>query len=81
MTSKTKLVFLQVLGSIFQWVAVISMLWAGYLVTVGIQPNEPWMPFFVAMAICFVAALIVGALNVLRNKVAKEADVEPEEWL
>ncbi len=67
MNTKTKLVVLQVLTSIFQCVALTSMFWAGYLVSVG-RPNDPWAPFFVAMGVFVAAALIAGALEALKNK-------------
>ena len=77
MTTKAKLLILQVLSSVFQWACVIAGGWAVYLMVVGIQPNEPWTPFYVAVAVSVLSKLIAAGFQALKNKTTVEAGLEP----
>ena len=73
MTTKTKLIVLQVFNSAFQWACLIAGGAAVYYLVVGIQPGEPWTPFFVAVAVSVICKLIAAGFLALKNKMEDEA--------
>ena len=74
MTTKTKLIILQIFSSIFQWGCVIAAIATLYYLVVGIQPGEPWTPFFIALAVNIICALFAAGFAALKKRASPDAD-------
>ena len=75
MTTRTKLVILELLGGIFGWGWIVASVAAIYFLVSAVAFAGAWSPFFWSLGISIVSKWLTRGINDNRTRVAYEAEL------
>lgn len=75
MKTKTKLVWLELVGGIFGWIWIVASVVTLYFLVMAVFSDSPWSRFFWAFGVGAIAKWLASGFRDNQQRVAFEADL------